>query len=251
MSVAEAVRSARREAGCRLVRSRSDPSLRVSASASPARSAPPSSGSGRRARTPRRTSTSADLFRSEGFVTWDNFWYSGRHVFVTYSWLYYPLAAVVGIKLLATLSLAVAAVAFTRLVEWTPAALTFAVVWGLYALSGAYPFMLGVAFALLALLCATLRGSSLCSPRSRGPRARSRYSCSRLSWSACAAGAVMAWTGSCRERTRAAAAARVALPARARRARRSDLGGAPLARPARGTTPRRTSTSSGCSSTTG
>jgi hypothetical protein len=93
-----------------------------------------------------------DLFRNEGLVTWDNFWYSGRHVFVTYSWLYYPLAALVGIKLLATLSLGAAAAAFTRLVEWTPAALTFAVVWGLYALSGAYPFMLGVAFALLALL---------------------------------------------------------------------------------------------------
>jgi hypothetical protein len=92
-----------------------------------------------------------DLFRNEGLVTWDNFWYSGRHVFVTYSWLYYPLAALVGIKLLATLSLGVAAAAFTRLVEWTPATLTFAVVWGLYALSGAYPFMLGVAFALLAL----------------------------------------------------------------------------------------------------
>ena len=37
------------------------------------------------------------LFRSEGFVTWDNYWYSGRHVFVTYSWLYYPLASLVGI----------------------------------------------------------------------------------------------------------------------------------------------------------
>jgi hypothetical protein len=93
-----------------------------------------------------------DLFLREGFVTWDNFWYSGRHVFVTYSWLYYPLASLVGIKLLAALSLAVAAGAFARLVEWTPAAFLFAVVWGLYALSGAYPFMLGVAFALLALL---------------------------------------------------------------------------------------------------
>ncbi len=93
-----------------------------------------------------------DLFRSEGFVTWDNYWYSGRHVFVTYSWLYYPLASLVGIKLLAALSLAVAAAAVTHLVRWTPAVLTFAAVWGLYALSGAYPFMLGVAFALLALV---------------------------------------------------------------------------------------------------
>jgi hypothetical protein len=92
------------------------------------------------------------LFRTEGFVTWDNYWYSGRHVFITYSWLYYPLAALVGIKLLAALSLAVATAAFARLVEWRPATVTFALVWGLYALSGAYPFMLGVAFALCALL---------------------------------------------------------------------------------------------------
>src|SRR4051812_14083424 len=49
------------------------------------------------------------LFRTQGFVTWDNYWYSGRHVFITYSWLYYPLASIVGIKLLATLSLAAAA----------------------------------------------------------------------------------------------------------------------------------------------
>src|SRR5580765_1422569 len=93
-----------------------------------------------------------DLYRSEGFVTWDNYWYSGRHVFVTYSWLYYPVVSVVGIRLLSTLSLVVATIAFALLVDWTPAVLTFAFVWGLYALSGAYPFMLGVAFAFLALL---------------------------------------------------------------------------------------------------
>ena len=97
-----------------------------------------------------------DLYRSEGFVTWDNHWYSGRHVFVTYSWLYYPLASAVGIRLLAALSLAVATGVFALLVDWKPAVLTFAVVWGLYAISGAYPFMLGIAFALLALLA--LRG---------------------------------------------------------------------------------------------
>src|SRR5215211_3757690 len=93
-----------------------------------------------------------DLFRSEGFVTWDNYWYSGRHVFVTYSWLYYPLVSLIGIKLLAALSLAVAAAAFALLVDWKPAVLAFAAVWGVYALSGAYPFMLGIAFALLGLL---------------------------------------------------------------------------------------------------
>jgi hypothetical protein len=91
------------------------------------------------------------FFKEHGFTLWDNYWYSGRYAFVTYSWLYYPLAAVVGIKLLAMLSLAVAAAAFTRLVTYRPAALAFAVVWGAFALSGAYPFMLGVAFALIAL----------------------------------------------------------------------------------------------------
>ena len=40
------------------------------------------------------------LFLEHGFVLWNNFWYSGRYSFVTYSVLYYPLAAVLGIKLL-------------------------------------------------------------------------------------------------------------------------------------------------------
>jgi hypothetical protein len=92
------------------------------------------------------------LFRHHGLTPWDNYWYSGRWVFITYSWLYYPVAAFVGIKLLALVSVAVAAGAFARLVRWTPAALAFAAVWGAYTISGAYPFMLGVAFALPALL---------------------------------------------------------------------------------------------------
>jgi hypothetical protein len=92
------------------------------------------------------------LFQHHGLTPWDNYWYSGRWVFVTYSFLYYPLAALVGIKLLAVLSVATASTAFARLVRWTPATVTFAVVWGAYTISGAYPFMLGAAFALLALL---------------------------------------------------------------------------------------------------
>ena len=36
-----------------------------------------------------------------GFAVWNNFWYAGRYSFVTYSFIYYPLAAVLGIKLLA------------------------------------------------------------------------------------------------------------------------------------------------------
>jgi hypothetical protein len=91
------------------------------------------------------------FFREHGFSIWDNYWYSGRYVFVTYSWLYYPLASVLGIKLLAALSLATAAGAFAWRVAYPPAVLAFAVVWGAFALSGAYPFMLGVALALVAL----------------------------------------------------------------------------------------------------
>ncbi len=92
------------------------------------------------------------LLMRHGFVSWDNYWYSGRWVFVTYSLLYYPLAALVGIKLLAVASVGIATAAFALIVRWWPATLAFAVVWGLYTLSGAYPFMLGMAFALVALL---------------------------------------------------------------------------------------------------
>src|ERR1044072_4617977 len=35
-----------------------------------------------------------------GFAIWNNFWYAGRYSFVTYSLLYYPLAAVLGIRVL-------------------------------------------------------------------------------------------------------------------------------------------------------
>ncbi len=36
-----------------------------------------------------------------GFAIWNNFWYAGRYSFVTYSLLYYPLAALLGIRVLA------------------------------------------------------------------------------------------------------------------------------------------------------
>jgi hypothetical protein len=51
------------------------------------------------------------LFANHGWTLWDNFWYGGRYTFVTYSILYYPLAALFGIKLLALLAIAVAAAA--------------------------------------------------------------------------------------------------------------------------------------------
>ncbi len=97
------------------------------------------------------------VFEDQGFGIWNNFWYAGRYSFVTYSLLYYPLAALIGIKLLAVLSVATAALAFgvvaTR--EWGTdarwAIRSFAVVWAGVVLSGAFPFALGIALALLAL----------------------------------------------------------------------------------------------------
>ena len=92
-----------------------------------------------------------------GFALWNNFWYAGRYSFVTYSFLYYPLAALFGIKVLAVATISAAALGFTLVVwrEWGPAARfssrTFAVLWAGVALSAAFPFALGAALALLAM----------------------------------------------------------------------------------------------------
>ena len=97
------------------------------------------------------------LFLKHGYVLWNNFWYAGRYSFVTYSVLYYPLSALLGIKVLALASVTAAALAFAVIVgrEWGPAARwssrTFGVLWAGTVLSAAFPFALGAALALLAL----------------------------------------------------------------------------------------------------
>ena len=97
------------------------------------------------------------LFLQHGFTLWNNFWYAGRYSFVTYSIIYYPLAAFLGIKLLAVATISLAALAFTALLwrEWGPttrwSSRSFAVVWAGIVLSAAFPFALGFALALLAL----------------------------------------------------------------------------------------------------
>jgi hypothetical protein len=97
------------------------------------------------------------LFLRQGFTLWDNFWYAGRYSFVDYSLLYYPLAALLGIRLLAVMSVSIAALAFAAIAarEWGPVARwssrSFAVVWAGFMISAAFPFALGFAFALLAL----------------------------------------------------------------------------------------------------
>jgi hypothetical protein len=97
------------------------------------------------------------LFVNDGFALWNNFWYAGRYSFVTYSVLYYPLAALLGIRLLAVATISTAALAFAVVVsrEWGRTARwssrTFAVVWCGVVLSAAFPFALGAALALLAI----------------------------------------------------------------------------------------------------
>ena len=98
------------------------------------------------------------IYLQHGFELWNNFWYAGRYSFINYSVLYYPLAAWVGIKILAVATIAVAALAFAVVVlrQWGLQARwssrTFAVVWAASVLTGAFPFALGAALALLAVL---------------------------------------------------------------------------------------------------
>jgi hypothetical protein len=97
------------------------------------------------------------LFLEHGFTLWNNFWYAGRYSFIGYSILYYPLAALLGIRLLAVATISLAALAFALVLgrEWGPtsrwSSRTFAVVWGGIVLSAAFPFALGFALALLAI----------------------------------------------------------------------------------------------------
>src|SRR6266508_6807844 len=91
------------------------------------------------------------VFLQHGFALWNNFWYAGRYSFVTYSLLYYPLAALLGIRLLAVATVSTAALAFAVVVwrQWGPAvrwsSRTFALVWAGIVLSAAFPFALGAA----------------------------------------------------------------------------------------------------------
>ena len=103
------------------------------------------------------------LFLRHGFTLWDNFWYAGRFTFLSYSVLYYPLAALLGIKPLAVATVAIAGFAFAVVLgrEWGATARlssrTFAVVWAGVVLAGTYPFALGVALALLAVAALQMR----------------------------------------------------------------------------------------------
>ena len=103
------------------------------------------------------------LFADDGLTLWNNFWYGGRYTFVTYSLLYYPLAALLGIKLLALMTIAVAAAAFALVTirEWGGDAVwasrIFAVVWAGVVVAAVFPFALGAALGVLALAALQMR----------------------------------------------------------------------------------------------
>jgi hypothetical protein len=102
------------------------------------------------------------LFRMHGWVLWDNGWYGG-HYSLPYSVLFPPLGALIGLYGAATVSAAVAAWAFDRLVEdhfgrrSMAASILFAIGTAGPVAIGQLPFLAGEALGLLALLAAQRR----------------------------------------------------------------------------------------------
>jgi hypothetical protein len=101
----------------------------------------------------------ADLFADHGFLLWNDLWYSG-HYLLSYSVLFPPLGALLGVRLLAALSVVAAAALFAVLAErrfgdraWL-GALWFAAGVASWLLTGRVPFLLAVSFGLGALLAA-------------------------------------------------------------------------------------------------
>jgi hypothetical protein len=102
------------------------------------------------------------LFRTHGWVLWDNGWYAG-HYQLPYSVLFPPLGALLGLYGAAALSAAVAAWAFAKLIDghfgrrsMAPAILFALGTAGPVAI-GQLPFLGGEAVGLLALLAAHRR----------------------------------------------------------------------------------------------
>jgi hypothetical protein len=103
------------------------------------------------------------LYAAHGFSLWNNLWYSGRYSFITYSTLYYPLAALIGIRALAVLCVGVGVVAFAMVTgrRWGESARwsirSVAVMLPAFVLTAAFPFLLGAALSLLAILALQAR----------------------------------------------------------------------------------------------
>jgi hypothetical protein len=99
-----------------------------------------------------------EVFRSYGWVLWDNGWYAG-HYQVSYSVLFPPLGASLGLYGAALLSAATSAWAFARLVassgeRHVAVVMLFATGTVVAVAIGQLPFLAGLAAALLALLAA-------------------------------------------------------------------------------------------------
>jgi hypothetical protein len=98
------------------------------------------------------------FYAAHGFSLWNNLWYSGRYSFVTYSVLYYPLAGIAGIRALAAICVVLAVLAFGRVTvrRWGSAARwsnrSMAIVMPCFVLTGAFPFLLGAALSLWAVV---------------------------------------------------------------------------------------------------
>jgi hypothetical protein len=100
------------------------------------------------------------LFAHGGFALWDDSWYGGHHL-LAYSVLAPPLGALISPRLLTALSMTLAALLFTRLIDGLfPAPATrlasawFALGAAIGLLSSRVPFDLGLAVGLGALLAA-------------------------------------------------------------------------------------------------
>jgi hypothetical protein len=99
------------------------------------------------------------LYRHGGFQLWNNLWYAGRYEFVSYSVLYYPLAAQTGELPVLAAAAATLAASFAVLSrrEWGRAARGPAVAFActttfVLIVSGSYPFTAGAACAVAAML---------------------------------------------------------------------------------------------------
>ncbi len=118
----------------------------------------------------------SELFARAGFTMWDNGWYGGHHL-PAYSLLAPGLGALIGVQLLAALSMTVATAAFTKLLDgaFPPRATRVASLWFAFGaavglLANRVPFDVGLAIGICALLAArsSIRdGQATASRRSR------------------------------------------------------------------------------------
>jgi hypothetical protein len=103
-------------------------------------------------------------FSHHGYTIWNNYWYAGRYQFVTYSVLFYPLAAAVGIPVVSVAAAAVMGGAFAMVLERRFGALArgpsaaFAVTAPIVVMVfGMYPFLAGASAAISAIAMAQRR----------------------------------------------------------------------------------------------